>query len=93
MGAMMATAKIQRCSRCGRRLRNSGADWACFIDFGDDALGAVTETYCPKCTTSEEHIRREINDATTDYVWVDDRVAMFPKLEGRGSRCGNSSTQ
>jgi hypothetical protein len=87
MGVVMAATKIRRCTRCGRRLRN-GAEWACSIDFGDDGLGNVTELYCPECTTTEEHLRREINDATTDYVWFGERVAMFPKLEKRGNRCG-----
>jgi hypothetical protein len=71
--------KTERCARCNRRLRD-GAQWACAIDLDTDSLGTVTELYCPKCTTTDEHTRREINDATLDYIWVGDRVLMRPKL-------------
>jgi hypothetical protein len=74
------STKIKRCTRCNRRLR-SGADWAVSIDSVDDrGYGVVTEVYCPDCTTAEEHIQREINDSTVDYIWSGDRVAMYPKI-------------
>ncbi len=73
-------AKLKRCTRCNRRVR-SGADWAVSIDSIDDhGFGVVAELYCPRCTTDEEHLRREINDSTCDYVWVGVRVAMLPKF-------------
>ena len=31
-------------------------------------------------TTAAEHTQREIKDATTDYVWIGDRVARYPKF-------------
>ena len=74
------TKKPKRCARCNRRLRGDRAQWAVGIDLDADGFGAVTELYCPKCTTTEEHIRREINDATLDYIWVGDRILMRPKL-------------
>lgn len=74
-------AKIKRCARCSRRLRGAGTDWAAALELdNDDHLRTVTEVYCPECTTSEEHITREINDATTDYRWVGDHVVMWPKV-------------
>jgi hypothetical protein len=74
-------AKVRRCGRCSRRLRNFGADWAVALDLDlDDHLRTVAEVWCPECTTSEEHIQREINDATTDYRWIGDKVAMWPKF-------------
>jgi uncharacterized protein with PIN domain len=72
-------AKMKRCARCNRQVR-SGADWAVSIDDVDDrGYGVVTEIYCPECTTAEERTEREINDATSNYVWRGDRVAMCPK--------------
>ena len=73
-------AKVKRCARCNRRLRTAGADWAVAIDMDQDGFGTVVEVYCPDCTTAEEHTRREINDATSDYIWSGDRVAMWPKF-------------
>jgi hypothetical protein len=35
----------------------------------------VGRVVCPDCATAEEHLQREINDATTDYVWYGERVA------------------
>ena len=70
-------AKVKRCAR---RLRNKGADWAVAIDDRDEhGFGTVPEVYCPDCTTAEEHIQREINDATSNYIWRGDRVGLFPK--------------
>lgn len=78
-------AKIKRCARCNRRLR-SGADWAVSMtDFDDHSYGVVAEIWCPDCTTPEEHIQREINDATVDYIWSGDRVAMYPKIHETAS--------
>lgn len=74
-------AKVERCARCGRR-RRSGIDWAVEIgDFDDSGFGVADVLYCPECTTTEEHIQREINDATTDYIWRGERVAMYPKRD------------
>ena len=73
-------AKIQRCARCSKRLRNGGDDWAVAIDIsGEDGMGEVAELYCGACTTTAEHIQRQINDATTDYVWYGDKLARIPK--------------
>jgi hypothetical protein len=74
-------AKIKRCARCSRRMRGHCAGWACSIDVDDDGLGTVTEFYCPDCTTAAEHTQREINDATTRYVWRGGRVARLPKFQ------------
>lgn len=78
--AAVTAAKVRRCARCDRRVR-SGADWAVSIgdDVDDRGFGVVTEIYCPRWTTAEEHTEREINDATSDYVWRNDRVALWPK--------------
>ncbi len=73
-------AKLVRCARCKRRLRSSVDAWAVAIDDPDDrGFGVVTAVWCPDCTTDEEHIEREINDATSDYVWSGERVACWPK--------------
>ena len=66
-------------SRCDRRLRGAGIDWACGIALDDDHTGVVDEFLCPGCITAEEHTTREVNDATTDYIWIGDRVQMWPK--------------
>jgi hypothetical protein len=73
-------AKVKRCARCDRRMRN-GVEWACGMDIDEEGLGTVAEFYCPDCTTAAEHTQREINDATTTYVWYGDRVARFPKYQ------------
>jgi hypothetical protein len=74
-------AKVRRCARCDRRLRKSGADWTCWIKIDpSDGLGTVPEVYCPDCTTTEEHLQREVNDATVDYRWLGERLAMYPKI-------------
>jgi hypothetical protein len=77
--ADVMAAKVKRCGRCNRRLRGAAVEWVCDISLDDDGLGAVTEVYCPKCATDGEHMQREINDATTDYVWYGERVARHPK--------------
>jgi hypothetical protein len=73
--------KQQRlCSRCDRRLRGAGDDWAASITDADyNGYGIVTEVYCADCTTFEERLIREINDSTNNYVWRDGRVALWPK--------------
>jgi hypothetical protein len=73
-------AKVKRCDRCDRRLRNAGADWCVEIgNYDADGYGEVMTVVCPDCTTSAEHLQREIGDATTDYRWRGERVARFPK--------------
>jgi hypothetical protein len=73
-------AKSKRCARCDRRMRKSGEGWACAMSIDEEGLGLVTDVYCPACTTDEEHLQRQINDALTNYVWYGDRVARFPKV-------------
>jgi len=84
-------AKVNRRARCDRRMRNAATaiEWVCAIDIDDEDLGTVTEVYCPKCATSEEHLQREINDSTTRYVWFGDRVARFPKSDPSHHPCLN----
>jgi hypothetical protein len=75
-------AKVKRCGRCDRRLRNEGtaADWAVALDpDGASNFKVPTEIWCPSCTSVEEHVQREINDSTVDYLWRGDRVLMWPK--------------
>ena len=74
--------KVKRCARCNRRLRNTATatDWAVALaPDGDTNFKVVEEIWCPDCTSSDEHLEREINDATVDYLWRGDRILMWPK--------------
>ncbi|MCV7090206.1 hypothetical protein [Mycobacterium interjectum] len=78
------TAKVNRCARCSRRLRNpraSGADWAVSIATDPQTdLSHVAEIYCPDCTTGTENVQRERTDAAVDYVWFsEEQFQMWPK--------------
>jgi hypothetical protein len=74
-------AKVKRCARCDRRLRGAADDWCAELgNFDPDGYGEVTAIICPSCATVEEHLAREISDAMTDYEWLGDRVARFPKF-------------
>jgi hypothetical protein len=74
-------AKVRRCARCDRRLRGAAADWCVEMgNYATDGYGEVMAVVCPDCTTAEEHVQREINDSTTDYIWRGERVARFPKF-------------
>lgn len=57
--------KVQRCHRCGRRLRNphsANADgWISLI-----REGIVTETVCSSCTTPMERAESVMAEATTE---------------------------
>lgn len=57
--------KINRCSRCNRRMR-SGNGWNV-----DVRGGYVTGFICPGCQTPEENAEAVINEATTEYGGVD----------------------
>lgn len=81
---MMAATKVQRCARCNRRLRNprgSGADWAVLVVTDQKtSLSRADEFICPGCTTAEENVQRELNDASSDYVWVTpEQFQIWPK--------------
>ncbi|RFZ42681.1 hypothetical protein MSS4_04646 [Mycobacterium marinum] len=55
------SAKVQRCTRCGKRHRNQ-PDWNVTYIAGLEA-GLL----CPDCQTAEEHVEAEVNLATEDY--------------------------
>lgn len=76
-------AKIQRCARCNRRLRNeaTATDWAVSIVTDHETnLSRVDEVWCDRCQSDDEHVEREIRDAATDYVWITtERFQCWPK--------------
>ncbi|MCA9052099.1 MAG: hypothetical protein KDA89_25355 [Planctomycetaceae bacterium] len=58
---------MERCMRCGRRLRNDKSGWnAVLVD------GVVTGIVCPRCQSPEENAEAEINDGTIEYSTDDD---------------------
>ena len=59
--------KVARCMRCGRRMR-SDVGWNVVLE--DDV---VTAFICPECQLPEETAEAEINDATMDFLGVDDQ--------------------
>ncbi|GAB4671355.1 hypothetical protein [Mycobacterium avium] len=64
---MKMANKIQRCHRCGRRLRNpnsANADgWISVL-----REGIIAETFCPACTTPVERAESVMAAATTELA-------------------------
>ncbi|RPA64895.1 hypothetical protein EF294_07375 [Gordonia oryzae] len=58
------SAKIIRCSRCRRRLRNPATDTAWNVTV---ERGQIVGHLCPDCQTPEENAEAEINLATLEY--------------------------
>ncbi|BBY33371.1 hypothetical protein BST33_09985 [Mycolicibacter minnesotensis] len=58
-------AKVARCERCGRRLRNLGAGdgWNVRAE-----RGVILGLICPGCQTAGENAEALINEATLDYA-------------------------
>lgn len=61
------TARVIRCSRCQRKLRNprTGDGWNVTVK-----AGVVHGYLCPGCQTAEENAEAVINESTTEYLGV-----------------------
>lgn len=71
-------AKVQRCHRCGKRLRNpnsTNADgWISVL-----RAGVVMETYCSLCTTPLERAESVMAEATTELAMSGDFIMQRTK--------------
>lgn len=75
------SAEVKRCSRCGRRMRNSIADWAFVAYIDRDDVASVAEAICPDCTTAEEAAETAVNDALMQSErTIDGRLRVWPRL-------------
>lgn len=63
----MGASKVQRCRRCGRRLRNphsaSANGWIIVI-----REGIIKETMCPDCSTPLEQAESVMGETTTELA-------------------------
>lgn len=72
-------SKVQRCHRCGKRLRNpqsATADgW-----FGVLREGVVVEAFCPSCTTPTQRAEMEMAECTTELGLSGEYIMQRPKI-------------
>lgn len=68
-------AKVIRCQRCSRRLRNLAGGGAWNATFRN---GAAVSFLCPDCQTPQENAEAEIKAATIDYSRA--RLDQFGRL-------------
>lgn len=73
------TTKVQRCHRCGKRLRNpnsANADgWISIL-----REGLVTEILCPACTSPLERAESAAHEATMELGQAGGHILMRPKF-------------
>jgi hypothetical protein len=56
-------AKVEKCCRCGKRLRKHSGGWSAACDIYRDDSVTIVERYCPGCTTAVEAAQVAANDA------------------------------
>ncbi|MGV0159889.1 hypothetical protein ACRU3B_10675 [Mycobacterium colombiense] len=74
-------AKVHRCGRCGKRLRNPNSakadGWVGML-----REGLVAETLCPACTSPLERAESAAHEATMELGQAGEHIMMRPKFRG-----------
>jgi hypothetical protein len=77
VGSVMA--KVEKCARCGRRLRNDNSGWTFAVDVHRDDSAEVVEPRCPDCTTDQEAFQVEVNNSIFQSARaIDGRLLIWP---------------
>lgn len=72
-------SKVQRCYRCGKRLRNANSanadGWTHIL-----RAGIVTETLCPACPTPLERAQTAVNETLNEVGLSGEFIMQRPKI-------------